>query len=315
MESMPKIAASATVHPKAELAADVEVGPGCYIGADVHVGDGSRLMPNVTLLGNTRIGGGNVFYPSTVIGAAPQDLKYAGTNTQLIIGDHNTFREGVTAHTGTEVAGGVTEIGDHNQFQVGTHIAHDVSVGSHCIISNHVQLAGHVRVEDHVTISGLVGVQQFVTLGRYCFIAGMARCTFDVPPYLIFGFDSTIQGVNVKGLYRWGFDEPSIQQLRDLYKQLYPRKNDNAAYYSLRNLYGLLSSRRDDRNGAVSLSRRLRDVESGPTIDEHCRYLIDFLKRSIHDGVYGRYLESHRRDSSAARPKFYANSRNGGNGQ
>jgi UDP-N-acetylglucosamine acyltransferase len=312
---MPKIAPSATVHPQAELADEVDVGPGCYVGPEVRLGQGCRLMPNVTLLGNTRIGGGNIFYPATVIGAAPQDLKYEGTNTELVIGDANIFREGVTAHTGTEIAGGVTRIGSHNQFQVGTHIAHDVKVGNHCIISNHVQLAGHVHVEDHVTISGLVGVQQFVTLGRYCFIAGMARCTYDVPPYLIFGFDGSIQGVNVKGLYRWGFDEPSIQQLRDIYKQLYPRRNDNAQYYGLRNLYGLLSSRRDDRNGALSLARRLQEIETRGRFDEHSRYLIEFLKRSIHDGVFGRYLESQRRDGTTGRPRFYVNSQNGGNGQ
>jgi UDP-N-acetylglucosamine acyltransferase len=312
---MPKIAPSATVHPKAELADDVDVGPGCYVGPEVRLGPGCRLMPNATIMGNTRIGGGNIFYPSTVIGAAPQDLKYEGTSTQLIIGDGNVFREGVTAHTGTEVAGGVTEIGSRNQFQVGTHIAHDVKIGSHCIVSNHVQLAGHVHVEDHVTISGLVGVQQFVTLGRYSFITGMARCTVDVPPYLIFGWDGAMQGVNVKGLYRWGFDEPCIQQLRDIYKQLYPRKNDNSVYYGLRNLYGLLSSKRDDRNGAVSLARRLREIETKASMDEHCRYLVEFLKRSIHDGVYGRYLESRRRDGTVARPKFYANGQNGGNGQ
>ena len=313
---MSKIAPSATIHSKAELAADVEVGPGCYIGPEVRLGSGCRLLPNVTLLGNTRVGSGNLFYPSTVIGAAPQDLKYEGSPTQLVIGDHNIFREGVTAHTGTEVAGGLTEIGSHNQFQVGTHIAHDVRVGDHCIISNQVQLAGHVRVESHVTISGLVGVQQFVTIGQYSFVVGMARCTFDVPPYLIFGFDGTIQGVNVKGLYRWGFDEPVIQQLRDLYKQLYPRRSQDTNYYRLRNLYGLLPNRRDDRNGAISLARRIREVEAAASMDPHCRYLVDFLKRSIHDGVYGRYLESQRRDSSAARPKFYSlTEQNGGNGQ
>jgi UDP-N-acetylglucosamine acyltransferase len=313
---MPKIAPSATIHPEAEIAADVEVGPGCYIGPDVRLGAGCRLLPNVTLLGNTRIGTGNIFYPSTVIGAAPQDLKYQGADTQLLIGDHNIFREGVTAHTGTEIAGGVTEIGSHNQFQVGTHIAHDVKVGDHCIMSNQVQLAGHVRVEDHVTISGLVGVQQFVTIGRYSFIAGAARCTCDAPPYLIFSFDGAIQGVNVKGLYRWGFEEPVVQQLRDLFKQLYPRRSQDANYYRLRNLYGLLPTRRDDRNGAVSLARRIRDIEETASLDEHARYLVDFLKRSIHDGVYGRYLESQRRDSSASRPKFYnLSAQNGGNGQ
>ncbi len=302
---MPKIAQNATVDPQAELADDVEVSAGCYIGPHVRLGPACRLLPSVTILGHTQIGTGNVFHSSAVIGAPPQDLKYEGTNTRLIIGDHNVFREGVTAHTGTEIAGGVTEIGDHNQFQVGTHLAHDVKVGHHCILSNQVQLAGHVHVEDHVTISGLVGVQQFVTIGRYSFLSGMARCTWDAPPYLIYGFEGEIQGVNVKGLSRRGFDEPVIQQLRELYKQLFPRRNRPTTNYRLRTLYGLLPPRRDDRNGAVTLARRLRDVESNGSMDPHCQYLIDFLKRSVHNGVYGRFLESQRRDASSAPPKFY----------
>ncbi len=306
---MPNVATNVTIDRRAEVSDDVEIGPGCYIGPDVSVGPGCRLGPNVTILGNTQIGRGNVFHPSAVIGAPPQDLKYEGTKTRLIIGDDNVFREGVTAHTGTEVGGGVTEIGNCNQFQVGTHLAHDVKVGSHCILSNQVQVAGHVCINDHVTISGLVGVQQFVTVGQYAFITGMARCTWDVPPYLIYGFEGEIQGVNVKGLSRWGFDEPSVQKLRELYKQLFPRKNRPTNTYRLRTLYGLLPPRRDDRNGAVTLARRLREVESNGTMNQHCQFLIDFLKRSVHDGVYGRYLESRRRDNSATTPRFY----NGGN--
>lgn len=312
---MAKIAPTATVHPKATIADDVEIGPGCYVGSPhVHLGPGCRLLSNVTILGDTRIGAGNVFYPSTVIGAPPQDLKYQGSNTCLVIGSDNVFRECVTAHTGTEVAGGVTKIGSHNQFQVGTHIAHDVEVGSHCVLSNQVQLAGHVHVEDHVVISGLVGVQQFVTIGRYCFVAGAARCTSDAPPYTIVGFEGEIQGVNVKGLARWGFPETTIQQIRDLCRLLFPRKHSSTQYYRLRNLYGLLPWRHEERNGSATLGRRIREAESNGPLDEHCQYLIDFLKRSIQEGVYGRYLESLRRDSSAVRPKFYTDS-SGGNGQ
>jgi UDP-N-acetylglucosamine acyltransferase len=308
---MPTVAQNASIHADAVLADDVEVGPGCYIGPEVRIGPGCRLMPNVTIIGNTQIGADNVFYPATVIGAAPQDLKYEGSSTKLIIGDGNIFRENVTAHTGTEVAGGVTEIGSNNQFQVGAHIAHDVRVGNHCILSNHVQIAGHVHIEDHVTISGLVGVQQFVTLGRYCFVTGMARCTCDAPPFMVFGFEGSIQGVNVKGLYRWGFDEASIQHLRDTFKRLYPRRSQDTNHYRLRNLYGLLPAKRNDRNGAISLARRIREIEAESSLDEHCQYLIGFLKRSIHNGVYGRYLEAQRRDDSTLKAKFY----NGGNGR
>lgn len=308
---MTRIAPSATVDPKAELADDVFVGPGCYIGPEVRIGSGTRLIANVTIMGNCQIGRDNIFFPSAIIGAPPQDLKYRGASTLLIVGDGNVFREGVTAHTGTEVAGGVTKVGSHNQFQVGTHLAHDVVVGDHCILSNQVQIAGHVRIESHVTVSGLVGVQQFVTLGQYCFVTGMARCSMDAPPYMIYGYEGTIQGVNIKGLGRWGFDEPSIQQLRDLYKKLFPRKSQIAGNYSLRALYRLWPSRRDDRNGSSSFAKRITEVESQTSLDEHGRYLIDFLKRSVHSGVYGRFLESQRRDASNERPKFYA----GGNGR
>jgi UDP-N-acetylglucosamine acyltransferase len=308
---MATIAPTATVHPKAEIAEDVEVGPGCYVGADVRIGSGCRLMANVSILGNTTIGTGNTFYPSCVIGAAPQDLKYDGANTQLVIGRDNIFRESVTAHTGTELGGGITEIGNHNQFQVGSHLAHDVKVGNHCILSNQVQIAGHVHIEDHVTISGLVGVQQFVTLGKFCFITGAARCTTDTPPYVIFGHDGIIQGINVKGLSRWGFSDTSIQQLRDLCKLLYPRRGQTPNHHRLRNLYGLISWPREATNGVATVSRRLHEAQARQFGDEHCLYLLAFLERSIHHGIHGRHLESRRQDNGAAPAKFYR----GGNGK
>ncbi len=304
------VAPTATVDPKAELAPDVQVGPGCFVGPSVSIGAGTRLIANVTILGHTQIGEGNVFYPSCVIGAEPQDLKYDGADTRLVIGNRNIFRENVTAHTGTELGGGVTEIGDHNQFQVGAHLAHDVIVGSHCILSNQVQIAGHVRIEDHVTISGLVGVQQFVTLGRYCFIAGAARCTADTPPYVIYGHDGVVQGVNVKGLARWGFDEDTIQQLRDVCKMVYPRRGQASNHDRLRTLYGFLPWGREETNGAATVARRIRDAEAHGFTNEHCLYLIGFLKRSVHEGVHGRYLESCRRDNGAA-ARFYRDNGDG----
>ncbi len=289
------------------LADDVEIGPGCYVGPDVRIGPRCRLIANVTVIGHTRIGAGNVFYPSCVMGAAPQDLKYEGAPTQLIIGDKNIFRETVTAHTGTELGGGITQIGDHNQFQVGSHLAHDVSVGNHCILSNSVQIAGHVHIQDHVVISGLVGVQQFVTLGSFCFITGAARCTADTPPYVIYGHDGIIQGVNVKGLARWGFSDASIQQLRDLCKVLYPRRGRIPNHHRLRNLYGLVPWPKAETNGVATLARRLAEAEARAFADEHCQSMIEFLKRSIYSGVHGRYLESCRKDNGAAPAKFYRN--------
>lgn len=308
---MPKIAPNATVDPRATLAEDVEVGPGCYVGPDVHIGPGTRLMANVTILGHTEIGRGNLFYPTSVIGAAPQDLKYRGEPTRVVIGDENIFREAVTVHTGTEVAGGVTRVGSHNQFQVGTHLAHDVVVGNHCILSNSVQIAGHVHIEDHVNISGLTGVQQFVTIGQFCFITGASRCTMDTPPFLISGgYDGSVLGVNVKGLGRWGFDEPSIQEIRDLCRRLFPPKHEQTNGYRLRGLYQVFRPRRAELNGQGSLAKRIRDAEERGPLNEHCRYLLEFVKRSINSGVHGRYLESLRRDHSVV-PQFYGGSGNG----
>ncbi|HWL95006.1 MAG TPA: acyl-ACP--UDP-N-acetylglucosamine O-acyltransferase [Phycisphaerae bacterium] len=302
---MTKIAPTATVDPKAELGADVEVGPGCYVGPKVRLGQGCRLIANVTLLGKTRVGQGNVFYPQAVIGAPPQDLKYQGADTELTIGDYNVFRESVTAHTGTELGGGVTEIGNHNQFQVGTHLGHDAQVGSHCVFSNLVQIAGHVHIEDYVTVSALVGVGQFVTLGRNCFITGAARCSADTPPFVILSHEGMIQGINVKGLARWGFADGTVQQLRELCKLVFPRKNAMPNDFRPRSLYALLPWRRQQTDGVATMAKRLREAESRCFNDEYCKYMLEFLKRSIQNGVHGRYLESLRRDGQAPKAKFF----------
>jgi len=312
---MAQIAPTATVDSKAEIADDVHIGPGCYIGPEVTIGRGSRLIANVTVIGKTRLGEHNVCYPSVVLGAAPQDLKYKGGETGLSIGDHNIFRENVTAHLGTELGGGVTEIGSHNQLQVGSHIAHDVRLGHHCILSNSVQIAGHVNIEDHVTIGGLAGVQQFVTLGSYCFLAGAARCTADTPPYVIFGPDGVVMGVNVKGLARWGFSDVTVQQLRELCRVLFPRRSQVQMQHRLRNLYGLIPKRKPTTIGVATLAKRLREADARAFTDEHCQYLLAFVKRSIQSGVHGRYLESRRRDSGSPPPEFYRkNLGTGGNG-
>lgn len=305
---MRQIAASATVDPKCELGDDVEIGPGCVVGPNVQIGDGCRLFPNVVVMGNTTIGHGNLFYPGCVIGLPPQDLKHAGEDTELRIGDKNVFREHVTVHLGTALGGGITQIGDANQFQIGSHIAHDVSVGNHCLLSNGVQVAGHVHIEDCVNISGMTGIHQFVTLGRYAFIAAMARCTTDVPPYLIISYDGSLAGVNVKGLSRWAFTDEQCAALKRLYRQLFPRHGREDESRGPKTLLEMLFSRRA-RRGALSLSTRISEAESNGALDEHGRYLVQFLKRSMTDGKYGRYLESVRRDSNTPPPQFYAEAR------
>jgi UDP-N-acetylglucosamine acyltransferase len=302
---MRSIASTATVDPACELGADVEIGPGCVVGPRVRLGDGCRLLANVYVAGDTVIGEENVFYPGCVIGAPPQDLKHSGEDTRLHIGDHNVFREYVTVHTGTVLGGGLTTIGCHNQLQVGSHVAHDVLIGDHCILSNGVQVAGHVCIEDYVTISGMTGIHQFVTFGKYSFVAGMARVTTDVPPFLMFSYDGTLAGVNNKGLLRWGFTETQCNNLKRLYRQLFPRHGREEESRGPRTLLEMLFSRRA-RRGALSLHRRIEEAEANDGLDENCRYLVTFLKRSLNDGKYGRYLESARKDAHVPPPKFYA---------
>ncbi|MFO0973134.1 MAG: acyl-ACP--UDP-N-acetylglucosamine O-acyltransferase [Phycisphaerae bacterium] len=300
---MRQIHPSATIEPSARLADDLHIGAGCYIGPDVEVGPGCRLLPNVVLLGRTTLGADNILYPNAVIGAAPQDLKYQGGDTRLVIGSGNVFRECVTVHSGTEVGGALTRIGDHNQFQVGSHIAHDCIVGDHCVLSNNVQVAGHVHIENCVIISGIVGIHQFVTVGRNAFISGMARVTTDVPPFMIFGYDGTIPNVNVKGLIRWGFTEEQCNALKRLYRQLFPRRGRETET-NAKTWFEMLFSRRA-RRSVLSLSRRIADAEATGQLDDNCKYLLEFLKRSLNNGVFGRYLESARQDTGMPPPQFY----------
>lgn len=300
---MRQIHPNATVDPAARLGEQVRIGPGCVVSSGVSLGDGCELMANVVVLGDTTIGAENVFYPGAVIGAPPQDLKYQGGSTRLVIGDHNVFREHVTVHAGTEVGGALTRIGSHNQFQVGTHIAHDCMVGDHCILSNCVQVAGHVHIENCVIISGIVGIHQFVTVGRHSFISGMSRVTTDVPPFMIYGYDGTIPNVNVKGLIRWGFNEEQCNNLKRLYRQLFPRRGRETET-NARTWFETLFSRRA-RRSVLSLSRRIADAETTGELDENCKYLVEFLKRSLNNGIFGRYLESARQDGQMAPPQFY----------
>ena len=171
---MPKISPLAVVDPKARLAEDVEVGPFCFIGPDVTIGAGCKLLPRATIMGHTTVGRDNVFHPGCVIGDAPQDLKYRGSDTRLEIGNGNNIREHVTIHVGTETGGGITCVGDKNLLMINAHVGHDAHIGSRCIIANNVMLAGHVSIGDNVAIMGGVGIHHFVTVGEYAYLAGYA---------------------------------------------------------------------------------------------------------------------------------------------
>lgn len=275
---------TAVIDPGAQLGDCVEIGPHCYIGPKAVLGEGCRLLHNVSVYGKTTIGCGNEFYPGCVIGASPQDLKYKGAETQLFIGDNNVFREHVTIHPGTEIGGGVTRIGNHNRVLIGVHVAHDVHMGNDCVITNAVQVAGHCSIEDRCHIGGMTGIQSFATIGRHSYVAAMSRVSVDVPPYLIVhGYDLDVRGVNEKALKgRWGFEDEQINRLWMAYKALWGRSN-----------------------GSKALSDRIAILEGQGPHDEHVQFLLDSVKRSLYQGVYGRYLESLRRDTAADRKQFY----------
>ena len=173
-------------------------GRNCYVGPDVVLGDGCVLHNNVTITGNTICGRQTSSSPARSSGDPAAGPQVQGRPTRVEIGDDNVFRELVTVHAGTEVAGGVTRIGSHNRFLVGVHIAHDVRIGNDCILSNYVQLAGHVCLEDKVTMGGIIGVHHFTTIGTLAYIGGLTRIIADVPPYMI------VEGnpARVRGLQR-----------------------------------------------------------------------------------------------------------------
>lgn len=279
----------ACIDPGARVGDDVTVGPFCHVGEGVSVGAGCVLQTHVTLLGPCQVGPRNTFFPNCVIGTAPQDLKYKGGATKLVIGEGNLFRENVTVHRGTEIdhrSGGTTIIGDHNLFMVGVHVAHDCEIGNHCILANHVLLAGHVKLEDCVNVGGACAMHHFVTVGRNAFVSGMTRVTHDVPPFsIVQGFDQEVRGLNVNGLERWKFSEESTSALRQAYKLIYPRRGDRFAGRTL---------------------DAIHEIESNGMMDDmHVRYMVEFLKRKLEFGTHGRFREHFRADSPADRGTFY----------
>lgn len=286
---MTEIHPQACVDPRAELGNDVIVGAFSYVGPNVRLGDRCRLDPHVTLLGPAEFGTDNHFFSGCVLGAAPQDLKYKGGPTRLVVGNHNSFRELVTIHRGTEVdhqSHGVTAIGDHNLFMVGVHVAHDADVGSHIIIANSVQLAGHVRLEDCVVVGGASAMHHFVTVGRGAYIAGMTRITHDVPPFVkVMGYDQAVRGVNVEGLRRWQVPAESIVHVKTAARLLYARRGEQSP---------------------MRTSHALEEIEQrGLLNDEYVRYLVDFIRRKLEIGVFGRVREHYRTDNDEDRKGFY----------
>ncbi|WP_146654871.1 acyl-ACP--UDP-N-acetylglucosamine O-acyltransferase [Labilithrix luteola] len=212
-----RIHPTASIDPRAELAADVEIGPFCVVGPGVRLGRGTRLLSHAVVMGHTAIGEANVIHPFAVLGGDPQirksDDSASGGHRGLSIGNDNVFREHVTVNVSSGEQ--TTTIGSNNLFMAGSHVAHDVVVGSRCVIANGVQLAGHVVVEDWVTFGGLSGVAQRLRVGQSAFVAAGAMCERDVPPFVIVQGDrARVRAVNVVGLERRGVPAESIARLK-----------------------------------------------------------------------------------------------------
>lgn len=219
---MPKVHPSAIVDASAVLHEGVEVGPFAIVGPHVELGEGCSVHAYAQILGHTQMGRENVVHSHCVIGGAPQDKKYKGEPTRLVIGDRNTFRECCTVNLGTVQDSGVTEVGNDNWIMAYVHIAHDCRVGSHTIMANAVQLAGHVHVGDWAILGGITGVHQFVRVGAHAMTGAGTTLIQDLPPYVMAtGNPAAPHGINVEGLKRRGFSDEDLQALRRAYKQVY----------------------------------------------------------------------------------------------
>ena len=209
---------TAIVAPEAELGADVEIGPYAIIGPQVTIGAGCRIAARATLEQNVRLGAQCRVGSGTILGGAPQDLKYAGEETWVEVGDGTVIREYCTINRGTTQSR-VTRIGKNCLVMTYVHMAHDCHIGDRVILTNGVQLAGHVTIDQCAIISGLTPVHQFVKIGAYAFVGGMSRVTKDVPPYCkAVGNPMKLYGLNAVGLQRHGFTPETVAELKKAYR-------------------------------------------------------------------------------------------------
>jgi len=215
----------AVVDPKAELASGVVIGPGAVVGPEVQIGENSWIGPNVVLEGRLTVGRDNRIFPGACLGQEPQDLKYRGASTEVVIGDGNTIRECVTINRATD-EGECTRIGDRNLLMAYCHLGHNCELGNSIVMSNAIQVAGHVIIEDRAVIGGCLGIHQFVHIGGMAMVGGMTRVDRDVPPYcLVEGHPGRVRGLNKVGLRRRGLadlhDGQEFRQLQEIWTLIY----------------------------------------------------------------------------------------------
>ena len=229
---------TALIDPKAKISSNIEVGPYSIIGPDVEIDDDVIIQSHVSITGHTKIGKKNIFYPMSSIGSDPQDLKYKGEKTSLIIGEANTIREHVTINTGTKQGGGITKVGNNNLIMIGAHIAHDCIVGNNVVMANNSAIAGHAFIEDSVIIGAKCGIQQFVRIGKLAMIGGMTGVSRDVIPYsLSTGNRNFLNGINIVGLRRIKTQNKDIINLTEAYKEIFKTENLSNNLNNLSNKY------------------------------------------------------------------------------
>jgi UDP-N-acetylglucosamine acyltransferase len=216
------IDARAVVDAAAKIDADVHIGPFAVIGGDVTIGRGSRIEPHVVVKGPTVIGADNHIFQFASIGDDPQDKKYKGENTRLVIGDRNTIREGCTINRGTTQDRGVTTVGNDNWIMAYVHIAHDCDVGNNTILANCATLGGHVAIGDYVILGGFTGVHQFCRIGQHAMTSAHSYVTKDVPAYVTAsGRPAEPRGINAEGLKRRGFTPEQLRNIREAYRTVF----------------------------------------------------------------------------------------------
>lgn len=246
---------TAIVSDKAELSSDIEVGPYSVIGAKVKIGSQVKIGSSCLIDGNTTIGSGCVIYSGAVVGSPPQDLKYKGEDTKLVIGENNIIREFATINIGTEEGGGVTRIGNDNLIMAYSHIAHDCAVADNCVLANCATLAGHVTIEDKAVIGGLVAIHQFCRIGKLSIIGGCSKVVQDIPPFSTCdGHPAKVYGLNLIGLKRAQVSGQALSDLKSAFKYLF-------------------------FNG-LSKTHAIEKVLNGIAESPEIRYVIDFVKAS-----------------------------------
>lgn len=262
------VADNVSIHPSAELEEDVEIGPFCVIGPHVRIGRGTRLENNVTLMSHVTLGRHNHIYPGAVIGGDPQDISFRGSDTRVIVGDHNIIREGVTINRATEKEDFITSLGDYNFLMACCHVAHDCKLGSHIIIANATLLGGHVHVEDHASLSGGVAVHHYTSIGAFSFVGGLSRVLHDVPPFMLCeGMPARPRCINVVALKRNQFSPEAIECLAEAHRLIYRarvgldnareilRSNDQLAP-QVTQLLEFIQSQQEGRHGRSRERRR-----------------------------------------------------------